>query len=131
MCEWVKTGYGLPLFITTGRTQVIDIVHRSLVILSFFNVFLKAIKKAFRKRSAIQFEIQQILDSSDSDEDDALVYEDNSDMDKDYVEELNDNDESDMSSPDETNDNDENENLRTETKIDGHKQRKTQVFDNV
>lgn len=97
----------------------------------FFNVFLKAIKKAFRKRSAIQFEIQQILDSSDSDEDDALVYEDNSDMDKDYVEELNDNDESDMSSPDETSDNDENENLRTETKIDGHKQRKTQVFDNV
>ena len=58
------------------------------------------------------------------------MYVDNSDMDKDYVEELND-DESDMSSPDETNDNDENENLRTETKIDGHKQRKTQVFDNV
>ena len=55
------------------------------------------------------------------------MYEDNSDMDKDYVEELND-DESDMSSPDETSDNDENENLRTETKIDGNKQRKTQFL---
>ena len=65
---------------------------------------------ALRKRSATQSEIQQILDTSDSEENDALVYEDNSDMDKYYVKELSDSDESDMSLHVETSDTDENEN---------------------